>query len=100
MTELSERFQKWRRLQGMKKPWRFMHPKPRRIMREGKLNKEELAQVARCYATISALIEKLPKAEMSSLEADTLDRLLAARNPLGVLMRGQDFGGVWKQFTS
>ena len=64
-------------------------------MRNGRLNKPELARIARAYRDLNAMQAELPQTARSPDEETTLHLLLDARNRLGELLRWQDFDGAW-----
>lgn len=66
-------------------------------MRNGRLNKTELARVVRSYRDIRGLLDKLPLNNQDKTEESTADCLFKARDGLGELLRWQDFGGAWKE---
>lgn len=65
-------------------------------MKNGRLNKPELARVARCFRDLDALLESLPRDGQSEDEANTAGLLVDSRNKLGELLRWQDYHGAWK----
>jgi hypothetical protein len=64
-------------------------------MKKGRLNKAELARIARCYRDIDSILRMIPKDANDRDEQDTRDCLIVARNRLGELLRWQDFDGAW-----
>lgn len=65
-------------------------------MKSGKLNKTELASIARSYLAISTLLKDLPDgSDPAVLEVRRL--LFDARLPLANVLRWQDFSGTWQK---
>lgn len=65
-------------------------------MRNGQLNKAELAKLARQFRELDDLLESLPAGQLTAKESDVMGKLIKARNAIGEILRWQDFDGAWK----
>ncbi len=67
-------------------------------MKRGTLNKAELQAIAKAYRLINDLTAKIPRInDRGTTEDQTEELLVRARNPLGELLRWQDYHGAWKE---
>ena len=66
-------------------------------MRHGYLSKAELRTLANCYEKIAALRDKLPVSATYKTEANTRDLLHRSTQPIGELLRWQDYAGEWQR---
>lgn len=68
-------------------------------MKKGHLNKTELRTVATCYEKLAALRDKIPALTTDKTEANTRELFQRATQPLGELLRWQDYAGEWQRVS-
>lgn len=68
-------------------------------MRNGRLSKAELRTVATCWEKLIALRDKLSPITTDKTESNTRELFQRATQPLGELLRWQDYVGEWQRVS-